>query len=238
MIKLHNIEKIYTGPTHEQLKVLQIDRLDIAKGEKVALAGPSGSGKTTLLNIITGISTASQGEIWVNDEAVHTLDERARDEYRARTVGILFQTFNLLPGFTALENITLAMSFSSKIPPKDRQKRAKDLLEQLGLGGRLHHRPRQLSSGQQQRVALARALANRPALLIADEPTASVDFESARVIIELLETSSRENEATLLVASHDPAVLNAFDRVIQLNHKGQMVKPDEAGLPLKEAKLS
>lgn len=222
MIKLSNLEKVYTGPGGERLKVLDIDRLEVSAGEKVALAGPSGSGKTTLINLITGLTTASNGEIWVNGEPIHKLSERARDDFRARTVGLLFQTFNLLPGFSALENVTLAMGFANKIKPDQRASRAKELLEQLGLKDRLKHRPAQLSTGQQQRVALARALANRPLLLIADEPTASVDHPTAQTILELLETLCRENGTTLLVASHDPLVLGRFERILRLNQGGQL----------------
>jgi putative ABC transport system ATP-binding protein len=222
MIKLIGVEKSYPSPEGGQLTVLQLERLELASREGVALAGPSGSGKTTLLNIITGITTATVGEVWVYGQAVHQMSERERDEFRAGQVGILFQTFNLLPGFSALENILLAMSFSKKIATGQRNRRAKELLERLGLGDRLHHRPRQLSTGQQQRVALARALANKPALLIADEPTASVDFEAANTIMNLLQTSCREDEAILLVASHDPLILNRFDRIIRLNHQGRV----------------
>ncbi len=228
MIKLVEVEKVYPSPAGGALKVLHLERLEIADREHVAIAGPSGSGKTTLLNIIAGLTAATSGEIWIYNQAVHTMSERERDDYRARNIGLLFQTFNLLSGFSALENVLLAMSFSNKIPAGQRQGRAKALLGQLGLGDRLHHRPGQLSTGQQQRVALARALANKPNLLIADEPTASVDYEAATTVIDLLESSCRENEATLLVASHDPLVLNRFERVIRLNHQGQIERKAEA----------
>ena len=226
MIKLLSVEKIYSTPAGPPLKVLEIKHLEIGTGTTVALAGPSGSGKTTLLNLITGITAPTKGEIWVNDEPIHKLSERARDDFRARQVGILFQTFNLLGGFSALENVLLAMSFSNKIPPTQRKSRAKNLLDKLGLADRLNHRPRQLSTGQQQRVALARALANEPALLVADEPTASVDFEAANTILDLLETSVSEQFATLLVASHDPLVLNRFSRTIRLDKGGQLAQSE------------
>ncbi len=222
MIKLIDVEKAYPNPAGGQLNVLHIERLEIADHEAVALAGPSGSGKTTLLNIITGITAPTSGEVWVYGQAVHRMRERDRDDYRARYVGILFQTFNLLPGFSALENVLMAMGFSDKIPAKQRTHRAKELLGQVGLGDRLQHRPRQLSTGQQQRVAIARALANQPALLIADEPTASVDFETANTVMDLLQECCRATDSTLLVASHDPLVLGRFDRTIRLNHQGRI----------------
>ncbi len=222
MIKLLNLEKNYISPTGEQLKVLHLERLEISDGEFVALAGPSGSGKTTLLNIIAGLSAPTKGEIWVYKQPLHRMSERERDEYRARTVGILFQTFNLLPGYSALENVLIAMSFSSKVPSGQRRRRATDLLERVGLSQRLHHQPRQLSTGQQQRVALARALANRPALLIADEPTASVDFATSNTIVDLLEESCRNDGSTLLTASHDPLVLGRFTRTIRLTSQGSV----------------
>jgi ABC-type lipoprotein export system ATPase subunit len=224
MLKLRNVEKNYPNPEGGVLPVLRLAELSLYDGERVALAGTSGSGKTTLLNIIAGITAPTAGEVWVYKQAVHLMSEQERDEYRARTVGVLFQTFNLLPGFSALENVVIAMGFAKTIAPNQRTKRAKELLERLGLGNRLHHRPRQLSSGQQQRVGLARALANRPPLLIADEPTASVDFDTANHIMDLLEESCNENGATLLIASHDPHVLNRFERIVRLNQRGELAQ--------------
>jgi len=229
MISLRDVEKSYPNPAGGQLTVLKLARLEVADREMVALAGPSGSGKTTLLNIMTGITAPSAGEVWVYKQAVHRMTEKERDEYRARNVGILFQTFNLLPGFSALENVLLAMSFTDKIPAGQRNKRAKDLLDRVGLANRLHHRPRQLSSGQQQRVAMARALANKPALLIADEPTASVDYDTAQKVMDLLQACCREDNSTLIVASHDQAVLNRFERVIRLGQQGQVQETVEVG---------
>jgi putative ABC transport system ATP-binding protein len=222
MLNLQNVEKVYPNPEGGTLTVLKLAELKVAAGERVALAGPSGSGKSTLLNIISGITAATSGEVWVEGQAVHLMTEQERDIFRANTSGILFQNFNLLPGFTALENVVLGMSFAKKIPSNQRIKRAKELLARLGLENRLSHRPRQLSIGQQQRVALARALANHPTLLIADEPTASVDFDTACLLMDLLAESCTENGATLIVASHDPQVLNRFGRIVRLNRRGEV----------------
>jgi ABC-type lipoprotein export system ATPase subunit len=226
MLKIRQLEKAYPNPAEPggKLTVLSLQQLVIEDGERVGLAGPSGSGKTTLLHLIAGLTAPSAGEIWVYGQAVHRMKESERDEYRARTVGILFQTFNLLPGFSTLENVKLAMSFSSKIPTTERTGRAKELLEQVGLAHRLHHRPHQLSTGQQQRVALARALANRPHLLLADEPTASIDHRTAQTVMDLLLNCCDYNDATLLVASHDPHVLERLPRQIELNLQGQLAR--------------
>lgn len=223
MIKITDLERAYPNPAEPggKLTVLRLPSLQINDQERVALAGPSGCGKTTLLNILAGLTAPGSGQITVYGHALHLMNERQRDAYRARYVGILFQTFNLLAGFSALENIKIAMSFSRVVAPAERDKRAKALLEQVGLKDRLQHRPRQLSSGQQQRVALARALANKPALLLADEPTASVDHPTAEKVLDLLTECCAENKTTMLVASHDPLVLSRLPRRIQLQAIGQ-----------------
>lgn len=178
----------------------------------MALSGASGLGKTTLLHLIAGILRPDAGSIRLAGQEVTALGEASRDRLRALTLGYIFQTFNLLPGFTCLENVLLGMSFG---PGPDRAF-AEQLLRRVGLGERLHHRPRQLSTGQQQRVAVARALANRPKLVLADEPTGNLDAANSREALRLIREACAENGAALLLVSHDREVLAAFDRVIPL----------------------
>ena len=175
-------------------------------GQQVAIAGTSGSGKTTFLNIIAGLLAPSSGDVVWDGEVVSGLGEAKRDAWRARELGYVFQTFNLLGGYTALENVTLGMMFG---PGPDREF-ARSLLERLGLSDRLGHRPAQLSIGQQQRVALARALANRPRLVLADEPTGNLDPRFALEALGLLRDLCREQGAALICVSHDPRVLDDF----------------------------
>ncbi len=173
------------------------------------LAGESGSGKTTFLNLIAGILRPDAGVIQIDGAAVSSLSEAQRDRFRARTIGYIFQTFNLLQGYTCLDNVLLGMSFGAGV----NRAFAEELLKRVGLGERLHHRPRQLSSGQQQRVAVARALANRPKLVLADEPTGNLDHKNAREALALIRQACRENGAALLLVSHDREVLGQFDKV-------------------------
>ena len=178
----------------------------MASAQEVALRGESGSGKTTFLNLIAGILRADSGEIKINGESMTAVEEPGRDRLRARKLGYVFQTFNLLQGFTCLENVLLGMKFG---PGADR-KRAEELLKRVGLSDRLHYYPRQLSSGQQQRVAVARALANSPKLVLADEPTGNLDHKNATEALRLIRETCRENGAALLLVSHDREVLAQF----------------------------
>lgn len=209
---LQNVKKSYREPGGGVLPVLDIPHFELNSGEQVVLVGSSGGGKTTLLNVIAGISTADAGTVIVDGVNVSELPEAARDRFRAERIGFVFQTFNLLPALTALENVLLGMSFSGR----SNRKRARDLLERVGLGGRLRHRPGQLSVGEQQRVAVARALANSPALLLADEPTASVDRANQNVILQLIREACAEHRVSLLLVTHDPDVAAQFERVEQL----------------------
>ncbi len=177
------------------------------------LRGRSGCGKTTLLNCIAGLTTVDEGRIEINGHDIVKLPEVSRDRFRARYLGFVFQTFNLLPAFTALENVVLGMTFTGQ---KTDVSRAEQLLEEIGLGQRLSHKPSALSVGEQQRVAVARALVNQPSLLLADEPTANVDPGHQQQIVDLLrESCQRENVAMLLV-THSPEVSDQFERVEEL----------------------
>ncbi len=189
--------------------------LTIAPGEFVALVGPSGSGKSTVLNLIGGLDRPTSGQVWINDTELSASNERTLTRHRRQHVGFVFQTFNLLPRLTAEENVALPLMFSG-VPQKTRQERARVLLERVGLGQRLNHRPTQLSGGEQQRVAIARALVGEPALLLADEPTGNLDTVIGTEIMALLKELNAERGLTLLVVTHDPEVAAFSDRVVKL----------------------
>ena len=212
-LELRNVTKTYREPGGGRLPVLNVNHFQLAAGEQVVLVGSSGGGKTTLLNIIAGITAADGGEVLVGGTDLVKLPEAARDRFRAERIGYVFQTFNLLPAFTALENVLLGMSFGGK---RADRARAIKLLERVGLGHRLHHQPSQMSVGEQQRTSVARALANVPRLLLADEPTANVDAANPQTILELLRDSCREHNVSLLLVTHAPEVANQFERVEKL----------------------
>lgn len=215
-LKLYRLLKQFRGPDGEVVRVLDVPELTLEPAGELAIAGPSGTGKTTLLNIIAGLLLPTAGEVHVLGERVDRLNEPRRDRFRARHVGYVFQSSNLLMGFSALENVLLAMQFAGTIPSREREVRARALLKNVGLDTRLQYRPGQLSSGQQQRVAVVRALANRPALVLADEPTAHVDHATGVQVVQLLRSICAEQGAALLLASHDREVLASFERVVEL----------------------
>lgn len=217
---LRNVRKSYREPDGGVLPVLDVEHFELATGEQAVLLGESGGGKTTLLNVISGISTADEGEIIVAGTNVAKLPEPSRDRFRAEKIGFVFQTFHLLPAFTALENVQLGMSFSGRAD----KNYAKELLDRVGLSHRLHHRPGAMSVGEQQRVSVARALANRPALMLADEPTASVDRANQDVILDLLQKACSENQVSLLLVTHSPDVASRFSRVEQLSNFNAAVR--------------
>lgn len=212
VLEITGLRKAFRAPDGEMTAVVDVPAFTLAHGEQVALRGASGSGKTTLLNLIAGILDADAGAVVVEGQDMTRLPEAARDAWRAKTIGYVFQTFNLLQGYSALENVLLGMMFGRGADAAF----AKRLLERVGLGARLDHRPSQLSVGQQQRVAVARALANHPRLVLADEPTGNLDPRHAAAALELIRDVCREQDAALLIVSHDPAVLSRFDRVEDL----------------------
>ena len=189
--------------------------LAVAHREFVALVGPSGSGKSTVLNLIGGLDQPTSGEVWINGAELSASDERALTRHRRQHVGFVFQSFNLLPRLTAEENVAIPLMFSG-VEEKKRLARARGLLERVGLGPRLDHRPTQLSGGEQQRVAIARALVGQPALLLADEPTGNLDTSTGAEIMSLLKELNQERGLTLLVVTHDPEVAAFASRVVRL----------------------
>lgn len=219
MLDLIQVSKSYIEPNGKRLPILNIPRYHVGTGEQVVLMGRSGSGKTTLLHIIAGISQPDRGNVNVAGVNIAALPEAQRDRFRADHIGYVFQTFNLLPGFSALENVMLGMAFAGG--SVDRQ-RAINLLERVGLGGRLTHKPNQLSVGEQQRVSVARALANRPRLLLADEPTANVDPGNQQQIIDLIRQTCEEERVALILVTHTPEVASQFARVDRLEEINQL----------------
>ncbi|MDX2176455.1 MAG: ABC transporter ATP-binding protein [Candidatus Sumerlaeia bacterium] len=208
MLLIEDLVHAYTTPTGERHEVLRVPRFALAAGAQMALEGESGSGKTTLLHLIAGLAEPESGAVTIAGERMTGRGEAARDALRARLVGYVYQSFNLLQGFTTLENVLLGMAFG----PGQDEAWARHLLDRVGLSDRLDYRPRELSVGQQQRVSLARALANRPKLVLADEPTGNLDRARAEEALGLLRSLCTESNAALLLVSHDPAVLGAFDR--------------------------
>jgi len=214
MLKLENIKKSFVQPDKKRVPILDIPSFEIAAGEQVVLIGPSGCGKTTMLHTIAGITKPDSGKVFIDNIEMTKYSEASRDRIRADKLGYVFQTFNLLPGFSAYENVLLGMTFARK---KITSNRAKQLLDRVGLSHRLGNKPHQMSVGEQQRVAVARALANRPALLLADEPTANVDPGNQQQIIELIRQTSREENIALLMVTHAMEVADQFDRVDKLD---------------------
>jgi putative ABC transport system ATP-binding protein len=211
LVEVADLKKRFAAPDGTSLSVIDIAAFALDATSQLGVRGRSGMGKTTFLHLLAGILKPDAGAVRIDGVEISALDEPDRDRYRARKIGYIFQTFNLLPGFTALENVLLGMAFG---PGADRD-HAEVLLRRVGLGERLHYRPRQLSSGQQQRVAVARALANRPCLVLADEPTGNLDAAHAQEAIDLIRETCRENGAALLLVSHDREVLQRFERVVE-----------------------
>jgi ABC-type lipoprotein export system ATPase subunit len=209
LLKLTGLSKSYPLPGGREHRVVDVREFALMAGEQLALRGESGSGKTTFLHLIAGILAPDQGRVELAGRDMASLGEAARDRLRAETIGYIFQTFNLLQGHTVLENVELGMAFGRGV---DRV-HAESLLQRVGLGDKLGHFPRQLSTGQQQRVAVARALANHPKLVLADEPTGNLDARNSREALALIREVCRENGAALLLVSHDEGVLAQFENV-------------------------
>jgi putative ABC transport system ATP-binding protein len=221
LLEISQLQKSFVTPEGGRQLVIDIPAFALEDRAQVALRGESGSGKTTFLHLIAGILKPDAGTIRLDGREMSALPEPARDRLRATSIGYIFQTFNLLQGYTCLENVLLGMSFG---PGADRAF-ATELLQRVGLERRLKHFPRQLSTGQQQRVAVARALANRPKLVLADEPTGNLDSANAREALALIRDGCRENGAALLLVSHDREVLAKFENVAELGQLNRAAAP-------------
>ena len=220
MLLIEDVKKSYRQPDGEQVAILDVARFEVADGEQVVLVGPSGCGKTTLLHIIAGIVRPDSGNVFLGGIETTKYSEAGCDLIRAEKLGYVFQTFNLLPGLTALENVLMGMSFARKKIPAAR---AKELLDRVGLSHRLHNKPGAMSVGEQQRVAVARALANQPGLILADEPTANVDPKNQQHIINLIRDTCAEENIALVMVTHSIEVADQFDRVDRLEEINRVV---------------
>ncbi len=223
LVELKDVQKAYIEPDGNRLPILDIEHFSVAVGEQVVIRGRSGCGKTTLLHALAGLTPIDNGTITIGGVEITRLAEAGRDRFRALNIGYVFQTFHLLPAFSALENVLLGMTFSGR---KSDHVRAAELLDRVGLSHRLHHKPAALSVGEQQRVAVARALVNQPVLLLADEPTANIDPAHQQQVIDLLREVCDADQVALLLVTHSPEVSEQFDRVEaleQINRVGASV---------------
>ena len=221
MVRAVKAHKVYNSGAVSVHALRGID-LDIRKGEMVAVMGPSGCGKTTLLNCLSGLDDLSEGEVFIEGVPLTKMSDRAKTKYRALRMGFIFQSYNLLPVLTALENVELPLLVAGA-PPKDARTRAQEMLEAGDLADFARHKPSELSAGQQQRVAVARALVNRPAIVWADEPTGNLDSDTSAQIMQLLHAMNRTNRQTFVVVTHDPAISGYADRTLRMRN-GQIVE--------------
>ena len=221
ILKISGLEKTYTSGS-KQLTVLQNINFDVEKGQTFSIIGPSGSGKTTLLGLCAGLDQPNAGSIELCGYDLTTLNEDERAQLRNKEVGFIFQNFQLLPTLTALENVSVPLELQGL---KDASLRAKELLEKVGLGDRVHHYPSQLSGGEQQRVALARAFSNKPSILFADEPTGNLDEETGEKVIKLLFDLNKDAGTTLVIISHDLDLAARTQQILRL--KGGQILTNE-----------
>lgn len=214
VIQVENLVKTYRlGKV--SIPALRGISFDVAKGEFLAVVGPSGSGKTTLLNLIGAIDKPTSGRIFIDGRDVTTLGEGELTKLRRHKIGFIFQFYNLIPALTALENVELPM-LTAGVSRKDASKRASQLLETVGLSERVSHLPDELSGGEQQRVAIARALANKPSVILADEPTGDLDTKTGMEVVQILYDTSKKQNATVIVVTHDPMITERTDRILHM----------------------
>ena len=223
VIETQNLGKKY------QMGAINVSALDgvnlrIEKGEFMSIMGPSGSGKTTLLNLIGALDKPTEGKVLISGTDISRLNDNELAELRNREIGFVFQFFNLMARMSAIQNVEMPMAFAG-VSQEERRKKATGLLEDVGLGDRMDHRPTELSGGEQQRVAIARALANDPSVALCDEPTGNVDSETGKEIIEILRKLNREQQQTFVIVTHDPLVARSVDRIAHMQD-GLIVKEE------------
>jgi putative ABC transport system ATP-binding protein len=223
VIRIENLTRFYTIG-EETVRALNGINLSIQKNEYVALMGPSGSGKSTLMNIIGCLDTPTSGEYFLNGPNVAQLSDSELAAIRNKEIGFVFQTFNLLPRLTALQNVALPLVYAG-IPEAERLKKAKEVLEQVGLGDRIKHRPNELSGGQRQRVAVARALVNHPSIILADEPTGNLDSKTSEEIMQLLDIIHQAGN-TIVLVTHEEGIALRAKRVVRM--RDGIIESDQA----------
>ncbi len=216
IIRVTDLEKIYRTGSLE-VPALQGVNLDIRRGEMVAVMGPSGCGKTTLLNCASGLDDASSGQVFIGGREIHAMSDDERTTFRARQMGFIFQSYNLLPVLSAVENVELPLLVSG-IDLRTARGRALDALETVGLAGRAAHKPTELSGGQQQRVTIARSLVNNPSIVWADEPTGNLDTKTGQEILDLMHRLNQERGQTYVIVTHDPALAATCDRILHMEN--------------------
>jgi len=227
VLQTQDLKKHYQmGPT--TVRALDGVSLTVSAGEFVALLGTSGSGKSTLLNLVAGLDRATAGTLRIFDQDLASMTPMQLTEHRRRNVGIIFQSFNLVTTMTALDNVALAMMFAG-VPRNEREERATALLSSVGLAGRQHHRPRELSGGEQQRVAIARALSNQPQMLLADEPTGNLDSRTSREIMAVLKDLNERDGKTVIMVTHDPSLAQQYAHRVVTMLDGAVVSDQPEG---------
>lgn len=225
MVEAVDAHKVYnSGPI--EVHALRGVSLTIRRSEMIVIMGPSGCGKTTLLNCLSGLDNLTNGHVFIEGVNLSSLSDVERTRYRAKRMGFIFQSYNLLPVLSAVENVELPLLVAG-VPPKEARKRALDLLESMELGGWVKHKPAELSAGQQQRVAVARALVNDPAIIWADEPTGNLDSETSEAVMNLLKDFNRKRGQTLVVVSHDFGIGQLADRILRMRN-GMIVAEERA----------
>ncbi|ONI38911.1 macrolide ABC transporter ATP-binding protein [Candidatus Epulonipiscium fishelsonii] len=216
IVRVTNLYKIYKMGD-EVVNALNGVSLEVQKGEVCCLFGTSGSGKSTLLNMIAGLEKCTKGEVYIGSSPIHKMNEEQVTKFRQLHVGFIFQSYNLISSLTAMENVSLPLIFQ-EIPKRERDKRAKEMLEAVGLGQRLHHKPNEMSGGQQQRVSIARAFVNHPAILFADEPTGNLDTTTTIEIMDMMTSMAKKYNQTIIIVSHDLETADYSDKIVTMQN--------------------
>ena len=224
IIKLNNVRKVYRMG-NEKIIALDNINLSIYKEEVLCLLGTSGSGKSTLLNIVAGLEKPTKGEIIIYNQHIEKMSEKELAKFRQLYIGFVFQSYNLIPTLSAIENVSLPLTFGG-IPMKERDKRAKKMLESVGLGNRLHHKPSEMSGGQQQRVSIARAFVGNPKIVFADEPTGNLDSKTTMEVMDLITGMAKEHNQTLIIVTHDTEISTYANRIVYIRD-GSIAKIQE-----------
>jgi putative ABC transport system ATP-binding protein len=221
VVKMENVEKVYRLGT-VMVHALRGINLDVVKGEFIVIMGPSGSGKTTILNLIGALDKPTKGKVYIEEKNLTTLNEKELTQIRRHKIGFVFQFYNLIPVLTAFENVELPMLIAG-VSKQEREKRVRDLLKIVELGDRGDHRPDELSGGEQQRVAISRALANRPSIILADEPTGDLDTKSGAEVMKLMHDLCKRENVTVIAVTHDPMISEVASRILNIRD-GQIVE--------------